>query len=250
MGRKKTKRSKGRMKVRNHIVHRHAKVRNHIVHRNRTPGDLLHQPASEARLQYGGLVRASGRFRGWMGSPDAKRADGRIPYESTERAERHGRVRCQALRGIEITDRGSIKIAGLGEINIVGGARQRRDATVREVSIQETTGQATKRSEGSNQNREFIVLMTLNVEQSAYAPAIARERPQNEPIAERNGPETGRSADDAECAGAERQDRWKRRKGRRQKQGSTHAAHSNRDGRPKGRSRNKDRSREWDGERY
>ena len=92
--------------------------------------------------QYGRLVRASGRFRGWMKSPDARRTNGRIPYESTERAERHGRVRCQATRGIEITDEGTIQIAGLGELQVVGGVRRRDCGKVRELYIHETTADA------------------------------------------------------------------------------------------------------------
>ena len=201
-------------------------------------------------VQYGGLVRASGRFRGWMGSPDAKRADGRIPYESTERAERHGRVRCQALRGIEITDQGTIEIAGLGELHVVGGLRQRRGAVIRELSIQENSREGRNGPETGSVEREFVIVMTLNIERNASATGPAPQRAPHEARVDRNGVKTERSRDDGECASHERQSRWKRRKGRRHKQGSAHAAHSGKDGRPKGRSGSKGRNREWDGERY
>ena len=200
--------------------------------------------------QYGGLVRASGRFRGWMGSPDAKRTDGRIPYESTERAERHGRVRCQAIRGIEITDHGTFQIAGLGELHIVGGVRRRTGWSVRELSIQETNQEAPDRPQGSNPEREFVVLMTLAVEGNASAPTPALERAPHRTRVERDGDATERSRDDGQCAADKRQNRWKRRKGRRQKHGSAHGAHTDRGNRQKRKPRNKGGDREWDAERY
>ena len=121
---------------------------------------------------------------------------------------------------------------------------------MREVSIQETNREAPNGPEGPNREREFVVLMTLNVEHSASAPRPALERPPQRTRVERDGGATERSRDDGECAADERQSRWKRRKGRRQKQGSAHAAHTDRDGRRKGRSRNKGRNREWDAGRY
>lgn len=201
-------------------------------------------------LQYGGLVRASGRFLGWTTSPDEKRTDSRIPYESTERAERHGRVRCQALRGVEITDQGTFQIAGLGELHIVGGVRRRGGWSPHEVSIQETNREAPNGAEGSNIEREFIALMTLTVEHSASAPRPARDGGPERTRVERNGGETERSRDNGECAADERLNRWTRRKGQHHKQGSVHASHTDTDGRQRGRFRNKGRDREWDSERY
>ena len=185
-----------------------------------------------------------------MTSPDARRLDGRIPYESTERAERHGRVRCQALERIEITDHGAIEIAGIGVLNIVGGARRRADASVREVSIQETNREKPNGPEGPNHEREFVVLMTLNVERNARAPRPAPDRPPQRRKVEPDGAETERTRNDGECVADDRQNRWQRRKGRRGKQGSAGSAHTNRDGPRKGRSRDKGRNLEWDAERY
>ena len=205
-------------------------------------------------LQYGGLVRASGRFRGWMGNPDATRTNERIPYESTERAERHGRVRCQMIQGIEITDQGTIEIAGLGELHIVGGARRRHGWSLHNVCIQETNRETPNEATRSTLEREFVVLMTLKVDHSAAAPRRAVEpRPERPTHAAKVEPDRGAtecSEDDGKCPLQERQNRWTRRKGRREKEGSAHAGHSDRDGRQKGRLRNKGRSREWDSERY
>ena len=201
-------------------------------------------------LQYGGLVRASARFRGWKESPEAKRTDGRIPYESTERAERHGRVRCQAMRGIEITDQGTFQITGMRELHIVGGVRRRPGWSVRDVSIQERNREARNEPEDPSREREFIVLMTLTVEQSAGAPRAAPERPEQRTRSERNDGAKERSEDDEGCGADERQNRWTRRKEQRHKQGSAHGAHSDRDGRQKGRVRDKGRNRGWDAERY
>ena len=201
-------------------------------------------------LQHGGLVRASGRFRGWLASPEAKHPDGRIPYESSERAERHGRVRCQAMRGVEITDQGAIQIARLGELHVIGGVRQRRGATVRELCIQEVSQGTRERPHGLSPKREFVVLMTVNVEQSANAPKPAPQRAAPGSRPDRNGGQEEDSRDGGECALDERQNRWRRRKGRRQKHGSAHAAHSAKDGRAKGRARDKGGSHGWDAEGY
>ena len=201
-------------------------------------------------VQYGGLVRASARFRGWRESPEAKRTDGRIPYESTERAERHGRVRCQAMRGIEITDQGTFQITGMGELHIVGGVRRRVGWSVREVSIQERNIGAQNEPEEAKREREFIVLMTLTADDGAEAPRAAPERPAQRTRSERNEGAREYSGDEEECGADERQNRWTRRKGQRHKQGSAHGTHPETDGRQKGRLRNKGRDREWDAERY
>ena len=201
-------------------------------------------------LQYGGLVRASGRFLGWTRSPDEKRTDSRIPYESTERAERHRRVQCQTLRGVEITDHGTFQITGLGELHIVGGVRRRGGWLPEEVSIHETNREGQNGAEGSNLEREFIALMTLTVEDRASAPRPALEGPAERRRVGRNGGETEGSGDNGGSAADERQNRWTRRKGRRQKQGSVHAAHTDTDGRQRGRARHKGGTREWDVERY
>ena len=134
--------------------------------------------------------------RGWRASPEAKRGDGRIPYKSTERAERHGRVRCQGMQRIDITDQGTFQIAGLGELHVVGGVRRRSGSSVREVSIQETNREAPNGPEGSNREREFVVLMTLNVEHSASAPRPALERPPQRTTVEHDGGAPDRSRDD------------------------------------------------------
>ena len=203
-----------------------------------------------ADVQHGGLVRASGRFRGWLASPDSKQPDGRIPYESSERAERHGRVRCQAIRGVEITDHGTIQIAGLGELHIIGGVRQRQGATVRELSIQEVSRDARGRPQGLSPEREFVVLMTMNVEQNAGAPAPAPQRGAAGPGPDHNGGPEEHSMDGSEYVGDERQNRWRRRKGRREKQGSGHGAHSAKDRPHNGRGRGKGGSQGWDAEGY
>ena len=201
-------------------------------------------------VQHGGLVRASARFRGWLASPDAKDPDGRVPYESSERAERHGRVRCQAMRGVEITDQGAIQIPGLGELHVIGGLRQRRGATVRELSIQEVNRDTREQPQGLSPEREFVALMTVSVEQSAGASKPAPQRAAARPRPDRNGGPEENSRDDGECATEERQNRWKRRKGRHQKEGSGHAAHRAKDGRQRGGARDKGGSHRWDVEGY
>ena len=195
-------------------------------------------------------MRSSARFRGWMKNPDARRTDGRIPYESTERAERHGRVRCQATRGIEITDEGTIQIAGLGELQVVGGIRRHGSEKVREVSIQETNAETPDGPRGPRREHEFVILITFDVEARASAPTPAVERPTARREAERGGGPTERAAPDTDGTLHERENRWSRRKNRRRKQGPAQHAHTDRDARPKGRARKRGRGPEWDAERY
>ena len=109
-GRRTTRRSNGRLKAQEALSVEALKV---ILDDEKAKGNPRPKNG-DGDWKYGGLVRASGRFRGWMGSANAMRNDGRIPYESTERAERQGRVRCQAVRGIEITNEGALQIAVSG----------------------------------------------------------------------------------------------------------------------------------------
>ena len=138
----------------------------------------------DGNWQYGGLVRASSRFRGWMGSPNSMRTDGQVPYESTKRAECQGRVRCQAVRGITITNEGTLQIAGVGELEVVGGVRPRAPESVREVSIQETNTDTREGPSDPDGEREFVVLITFNVEQPqnhgrGYESTLRRRRQLN-----------------------------------------------------------------------
>ena len=184
---------------------------------------------------YGGLVRAS---------------DGRIPYESAERAERHGRVRCQAVRGIEITNEGTIQIAGAGELHVVGRVRPRGSGSVREVSIQETNMDTPRRPNGPDREREFVVLVTFNIEHVAGAPTpVARRTPPTAKVEPDDGARE-HAMGDADGGLGERQSRWSQRRNRRRKDSPEHGSRTNREGRPKGRARSRGRQIGWESERY
>ena len=71
-----------------------------------------HLKNENGNRRYGGLVRASQWFTGWLTSTHAKRPDGRVPFESSERAERYGRIWRQTVRGLEITAEGTIRYRG------------------------------------------------------------------------------------------------------------------------------------------
>ena len=111
--------------------------------------------------QYGGLVRASDRFTGWINSGETKRVRARIPYQSTECTERNRCFRYQASRGIEITQEDTMRIAGFGDLRVVGGVRTRPRGPAVNVAIHEWNQARQNRERTHKERRSFVIVVTF-----------------------------------------------------------------------------------------